>query len=327
MNKEKQYVIGVDIGNTKTSYALVEHSGQVLAKLKDKGTNYQNIGEAEMRHQLQTAVQKLLKKFNISAEQISFIYFGAAGADSPEDFIILNKSFAQVLPDRPFDFENDGWIALHNGTFGNPGMVVTCGTANTNCVQSPSGKHMRIGGLCEFLGDVLGGHAIASYTLIAAMRSEDGRDEPTILTSRISKAYSVKSLSELVNMEIDDNQVRKILPILFSCALEYDGKALEICWNMVKEVLKIVNEFYNAMFRDQKFTLVLEGSVFKERYQPFTKMIELALHQKYDLDIVIPDHDAVLGAVFLALKGSGVNISDSFAEKIIQSYQTAEQLS
>jgi N-acetylglucosamine kinase-like BadF-type ATPase len=324
--EDKKYVLGVDIGNTKTSYVLVNNDGIVVQFYKGLGANYQSIGENEMVARLSSSVNLMLAKQGISITDLAFIYYGAAGADTPEDFRILKEEFAKAAPGVLFDYENDGWIALHSGTCGKAGMVVTCGTGNTNSAINSAGKKLRIGGLDEHLGDEIGGYALAKAATNAAMRSEDRRDDPTILTSMLPEAIGVKSNAELINFDLDKQLVTKIIKVFFQAAQKGDGVALSICWDMVKEVLKIVREFYYMLFQEEKeFTLVLEGTVFKQKFEPFTNMLELALKQRYNVNIIVPEHDPVVGSVFLAFKGAGITLTDNITDKIISTFNKAKE--
>jgi len=319
-------VLGVDIGNSKTSYALAGKDGTILQVRRGFGANYQEIGRDEMVRRLSEEITQIMAIQNQEPAALSFIYYGAAGADTPTDFEILRQAFADVVPAVACDFENDGWIALHSGTRASPGMVVTCGTSNTNFAVNHRGERMRIGGLEEALGDVLGAPIIARYAMMAAMRSEDGRDEPTILTGLLAQHFAVSSIAELINLERTPRVVEEVIKLLFSAAQHGDGKSLELCWTLVKEVLKIVERFYRGLFQnEERFTLVLEGSFFKQRYQPFMTMLDLALHQRYPVDVVVPEHDPVVGAVFLALQGSGVTLTAERTDRVITTYLAAEK--
>ena len=124
----------------------------------------------------------MLNLAGVALKDIKHIYYGAAGANSPTDFDIFKKEFSKAAANIPLAFEKHGWIALHSGTIAQSGMVVTCATANTHFALNAKGQQMRIGGLCDFLGDVLGAHSIARYAMRSAVRAEDGRDFPTILS-------------------------------------------------------------------------------------------------------------------------------------------------
>jgi N-acetylglucosamine kinase-like BadF-type ATPase len=320
-----KYILGVDIGNTKTLYALARSDGTVIRVLRGLGTNYQEIGDGEMASRLRHSFEKIVQSADISLQNIVSIYYGAAGADTPTDFQILQKAFERVTPGIPFHFENDGWIALYSGTKGQPGMVVTCGTGNTNFAVNAKGERMRIGGLSEFLGDVLGAYSIAAYAVGTAVRSEDGREHPTILSDKIPKALNVASNADVINLDMNSDLVKKVVETFFAAAQQGDGRSLEICWMLVKEVLNIVREFYSGLFQEEEsFKLVLDGTVFRKKYQPLTTMLELALKQKYNVDIIVPDYDPVIGALFLAFKHTGSSLESQHVDRIINTYKAVE---
>lgn len=320
-----KYVLGVDIGNSKTSYALTGTDGVVHQLKRGSGANYQEIGRDEMVTRLTQSITQILRQQAITPEQLGYIYYGAAGADTEEDFTVLRRAFSETMPDIPFEFDNDGWIALHSGTAGKSGMVVTCGTGNTNFAVNSAGIRMRIGGLEEMLGDRLGAPAICGYALAAARRSEDGRDEPTILASMLPATFGLRDTSEFINLEKNSSFVEKVISVLFAAAQKGDGKSLQICWELAREVLRIVGRFYDTLFQEEKrFTLVLEGSFFKARYQPLMTMLELALHQRYTMELVVPDHEPVVGAVLLALRGSDIDLTAQLVDRVIRTCQQVE---
>lgn len=328
-SKDKQHVmkhvLGIDIGNSKTLYTLADKTGVVKHVYYGKGANYQRIGRENTIKTLQTGISRVIQGAHVHVEDVGFIYYGAAGADSPKDFGVLKDIFHQVTPTIPFDFENDGWISLKSGTLDGVGMVVTCGSGNTNFAMNSSGETKRIGGLNEILGDVLGASMIASYTCRAAARSADGRDYPTILTRMIPDALGVNELIDIINLPRNTDLVKTVIHTLFRAVEMGDGKALEIIWSLTKEVLDIVREFYAALFvEDQHFKLVLDGSVFRAKYQPLMTMLDLALHQRYQVDIIVPDWDPVVGALLYAFEKSGIPLTKDMFSRIIQTYQDCE---
>lgn len=318
-----KYILGVDVGNTKTVYALAQHDGTVIAKRRGPGANHQEIGAQEMTARLQRGISALLAAVHVESQDVAAVYYGAAGADSQKDFDIMRPAMSAAV-EAPFDFDNDCWIALYSGTLGGPGMAVTCGTGNTNCAVNARGEKMRIGGLDEYLGDVLGAHAIARYAASAAVRSDDGRGEPTILAGMIPQALDVKETADLIAEEMSSERVTKIVRLFFEAAQKGDGKSLDICWMLVKEVLSIVAQFYNGLFKKERFRLVLEGSVFKQKYEPLMTMLELALKQKYEVDIFIPPWDPVVGALVMAFQTAGMAQEKMIVERITQTYEHAE---
>ncbi len=229
--------------------------------------------------------------------------------------------YKRITPDTPFDFENDGLIALKSGTIDGVGIVITCGTGNTNFAMNSMGEVKRIGGLTPHSGDVLGAHNIAGFACSAAVRSKDGRDFPSVLEKLFLEKMEVKTVEDLSNIELNPENVEKMIQTLFKAAEMGDGKALEVTWMLVKEILTLVREFYHVLFTSaQEIKIVLEGSVFKAKYPPLIKMLELAIHQKYKAKIVIPEWDPVLGALFFAMEKDGFTLDGKLSDTIIRTY-------
>lgn len=316
-----KHFIGIDIGNTKTLYALADAAGEVKAVHYGQGANYQGCGRERAIEILQAGLGSVLQQSRLTFSDINGLYYGAAGADTPYDFEMLRDILACVTPLVTVDFENDGWISLKSGTIDGIGMVVTCGSGNTNFAMNARGQRKRIGGLCEYLGDVLGAYRIAHFACSAAMRSADGRDDPTILTHLIPDALEVKRPEDIINLPMNATTVKTVIQAFFKAAEMGDGKALEITWMMTKEVLTTVREFYATLFAtDEAFTLVLDGSVFRAQYQPLMRMIELALHQRYHVNIIVPQWDPVVGALFYALENGGIQLTNEISQRVIQTY-------
>ncbi len=315
------YFIGIDIGNTKTLYALADAAGNVQAVYHGRGANHQGCGRDQVLTALQAGLDSTLQQSGLRLSDLSGAYYGAAGADTSHDFQRLQEIFACVTPSIPFDFENDGWISLKSGTIDGIGMAITCGSGNTNFAMNARGQRKRIGGLCEYLGDVLGAYRIAHFACSAAMRSADSRAEPTVLTHLIPDALGVNQPEDIINLPMNAATVKTVVQAFFKAAEMGDGMALEITWKLTREVLSIVREFYTALFMPgEEFTLVLDGSVFRAQYQPLMRMIDLALHQRYYVNIAVPQWDPVVGALFYALENGGIQLTNEISQHVIQTY-------
>ncbi len=65
---------------------------------------------------------------------------------------------------------------------------------------------------------------------------------------------------------------------------------------------------------------MLDGSVFRAQYQPLMRMIDLALHQRYYVNIAVPQWDPVVGALFYALENGGIQLTNEISQRVIQTY-------
>ncbi len=315
------YYLGVDIGGTKTAFVLADKQGNVRQIHQDQSASHEIYGLELAGRIISKGISQVCSNEKISTDAIKSIYYGAAGADTEDDFRQLYALYKSLTPRTKFDFENDGLIALKSGTIDGHGMVITCGTGNTNFACNSKGCFKRIGGLSPLTGDNLGAELIAGYACSAAVRSEDGRGYPSLLGRRIPEALGLKQVEDITNEEMTPATLNTIIQALFECARLGDGKALEITWSLAQEVLDIVHEFYTSLFAEEgHFKLVLEGSVFKQRYEPLMQMLQNALHHRYDLEIIIPEWDPALGALFFAYEQSDISLTEKFSTRLINSY-------
>ena len=308
-----KYYMGIDIGNTKTQYTLADENGKVVSDHKGNGTNHQGIGQEETYQRLNKGISSLLKLANVAKSDISFTYLGACGADTPDEFVMLRKLFNKLLEPIPFDFNNDGIIALKNGVELESGIVITCGTGNTNFAINKQGEIGRIGGLNEWLGDTFGATIIARKVTYAATRSYDERDFPSILPRRLCHALNIKEIFDLINYDdFDSDMIKKINQTFFAVADDGDGLALELVWEFTKEIIRIMEYFLLRYFdKKEKFRLALDGPVFKSNYKAFITMINLAVKERYPkAEIIVPESPPVLGALYFAFEKDGKLSSD-----------------
>jgi len=316
---------GIDGGGTKTKGALMNGNLEVLNVVNVGGSNFQSIGVKKAKERFEELLNRLIEPFNMNLSEIDFVYFGIAGADRPKDFEIID-GFLKELGLKAYDFHNDGWIALKSGTVDGVGILVTLGTGSVAFGMNKKNEWKRIGGFWGLLGDWLGGYSLASKAISAAQRGKDERGFPTILYNKLRNFLNVDSLLDLIEYEYYDfegkNDLRQkaigIIKTLFECAEEFDGVALEIVWEAAKEILKTIDILYKSLFDEgEPFKLVLEGSVLKARYKSLTNMLENALKSKYDVELIYPDHDPVVGALMLAAENLGMK---NVERKIIEGY-------
>lgn len=317
---------GVDGGGTKTKGVLMNENFEVLNVVDIGGSNFQSIGIEKARERFRELLTKLVDPLKIGISDVDFVYFGVAGADRPKDFEIMN-GFLKELNLKAYDFHNDGWIALKSGTIDGVGILVTLGTGSVAFGMNKHGKWKRIGGFWGLLGDWLGGYSLAAKAIGAAQRGKDERGESTILYERLKKVLNVKDLLDLIEYEYYDfgdkredlrSMTVEVIKTLFEAAEDFDGVALEIVWDAAKEILKTIDILYKSLFEPgESLKVVFEGSVLKARYKSLTKMLENALYSKYDVEVIFPEYDPVVGALMLAAENLGLKNPEY---KVIEGY-------
>ena len=49
-------------------------------------------------------------------------------------------------------------------------------------------------------------------------------------------------------------------------------------------------------------------------------MLELAIHQKYDVEIIVPEWDPVVGALIYAIESSGIKLNEDITQNLINTF-------
>ncbi|MEJ5228848.1 MAG: BadF/BadG/BcrA/BcrD ATPase family protein [Pseudothermotoga sp.] len=314
------YFMGVDVGGSKTDLVIVEESGRVISYLKAPGANYQGVGIDKAFEILSDAISRLTKKAGLEREEITYSYFGVAGADMDYEIKIV-RSILERLGLKNYDFDNDGRIALRSGTFDDIGIMISCGTGGIT--YGCDGKKMiRKGGFSYFFGERLGSYIIAGMVASAIIRSKDGRDEHTIMQELFESKIG-QPIEEIMHHEYmgeDRSKMAEYIILLFRTLYEaarmYDYVALKILGQIVQEVLKIVNVYEKQLDLTKPVKVVLEGSVFKKADQILLKMIESALGK--DHQVIVPAQPPVFGAILLAAERAGYSFSKEAVENLLR---------
>ncbi|AEH50540.1 N-acetylglucosamine kinase [Pseudothermotoga thermarum] len=314
------YFLGVDVGGTKTDFLLVNAYGDVLCFLKTKGANYQGVGVQKSIEILKDGLNKVLEKSNLSKDDITYTFFGFAGADNEYEIRIV-KDILKELRLKNYDFDNDGRVALRSGTLDDIGILISCGTGGIN-YASDGKKIARIGGYSGFFGERLGSYLIAGKVASAIVRAKDGRDERTIMVDIFEKKIK-EPIENIMHHEYEESGAQKLqeyvvelIKTLFEAAKQFDYVALKILGEIVQEIVKIVNAFKSNLNFPKPVKLVLEGSFFKNSDPILLKMVQSVLGDEYQL--IIPKHPPVFGSVLLAFEKAGIKPNQMVLEKIVK---------
>ncbi len=309
--------MGIDVGNTKTAFLLCDENGHVISFLKKEGANFQSCGGIEKTLEiLRSGIDELFKRGKVKKEELKFTYLGIAGADREADFKLIESALRR-LDIGDFSFQNDGFIALRSGSVDGKGILITCGTGNTNFASNGK-KVERIGGLSPQLGDVIGTHLIASKVTSAAVRAKDGRG---------SRSSLVKILEKKLQMEVEDlisvdfrkfDPVPKIIESLFEALKEFDLVAFSIMREIVDEINRIAEIFRFSLFpKERNVRLILDGPFFKNADSIFFKILQNYIWPGYE--VYVPEHDPVVGAVLLAME-KRIEVNEEIFTRVTNEY-------
>jgi N-acetylglucosamine kinase-like BadF-type ATPase len=315
-----KYYLGLDAGGTKTFCLIGDDSGNVLGFGAGGPGNYEVAGVPAAAAEFKKAMDAALQSAGITLDQISGIGLGVAGADLPEDYVMLEKELlTPLMGDIPRVFENDSMGGLRGGTKDPFGIVIACGTGCVCAGVNRSGKKARVGGINEDFGDMVSGSSIGIEGLKAVWRSRDGILGPTLLTEKFVKKSGCADIDELFHEmyyeRITYSDLEPMAKLVFDAAWEGDQIACDVLeWggNYLADMVTAAARKLD-MCRDS-FDVVMTGSVFKGKSPVLKDVMTGRIHRQCpDAQIVHAIYEPVVGALLLGIEIDTVVDDEKYA--------------
>ena len=188
-------VLGVDGGASKTLCLAASQDGRILGLGRSGPSNHQVCGLEAATAEIARSVREALAHGGVSAQEVRLGMFCLAGADLPEDYVMLERAVESLEVCRQVVVKNDTMAALRSGLSRPWGVVVICGTGTNAAGRAPDGREIILPGLGRISGDWGGGAEISTEIIRRVMRAWDGRGEPTALVQMVLDA--LESLDSL----------------------------------------------------------------------------------------------------------------------------------
>lgn len=190
--KGREYLLGVDGGNTKTLYLLSDTEGNILDRLETGTCSHEAVeGSFEgSRRELSRQLGELFGRNDIGIGDVAFSVFGLAGADFPRQKEKLAE-IIRALGFHDFIVDNDGFLGLKAGSPDGTGICSINGTGTVTVGINRAGGRLQIGGLGGLSSDRAGAGYIAERgaSLIYDMLFRLGKE--TCLKDLFFEAFGV----------------------------------------------------------------------------------------------------------------------------------------
>lgn len=321
-----KYILGFDGGATKTCCVLGDLEGNILEVLEAGPSNYQNIGIDVTTDTIRNLYQTALSKQNLKEADIAFAFLGLAGADLPEDFVILNEICKEVFVSIPFEVVNDAWIIMRSGTPDAFGAVSIYGTGSNAGAINKDGQMKILRALTYNLGGAGGGGEIAADALHYAFRSNEQTYKKTLLETELPKLLNTNSINELLKTLYPENKLPyadylKITPLVFKLA----GQGDEVCIEILREKGRLQGQMVNGVLAqagmiNTAFPVVLGGSVYKGESPYFVDAMKRAILDKSPAATFnYPKLKPAAGSYLFGLDRIGQKLSDQALDKVKKS--------
>lgn len=235
---EKQVVLGIDAGGSKTVVLVADAAGLTLGQARGGPANYHAVGFAAASAAITDTAREALRAAQVEARQVRALCLGAAGVDRPEDRALWMEWARQAFPAAAARVVNDALIVLAAGAAEDAGSVIRCcglaviaGTGSIVYGRDENGNTARAGGWGYLLGDEGSNYAIGRAALNAITRAADGRGPQTALVGAVLRHWSLAEPAHLVGKvygDISRNDISRLGRVVESTADAGDAVALAI---------------------------------------------------------------------------------------------------
>jgi N-acetylglucosamine kinase-like BadF-type ATPase len=187
-------VVGLDVGGSKTQGVRVE-SGRVVAEATVGSANISSVGPEEAARQLLTLARQLQRP--AGAEAVAAVCVGAAGVESPQAGLRLQRLVEDAFPAVPVQVVHDTRLVLAAAGL-RTGVVVISGTGSATWGRNAAGEEARASGWGYLLGDDGSAFGVIRSALRHALDRLDAGDAQDALTDRLLKTCGVTGAGELL---------------------------------------------------------------------------------------------------------------------------------
>ena len=264
------YVLGVDVGGTKTECVVADEKEKIMGRGFGGGGNHQMCGIEKASESMRKAVSEALAQANITLADVAYAVFGIAGADGPKDMEVLVPAVKKIMGTVQVKILHDAWLGLRAGTEDYVGVVSICGTGAGHVGRNHSGQELSLRNLDYIMGNFGGGGDLEEKALHYAFRSEEGTWQKSRLEDAIPKVFGVEGMEEVCEILRDEAMTKEQqyqLPItVFTLAREGDEVSRGLISSMGYEEGKYAAAVLKRLdMCSEPVPAVLIGSLFRTR--------------------------------------------------------------
>lgn len=205
--------LGLDGGGTKTSAALVDERGHLVAETVGGASNPNRTSLARALTALDDAAARVLAKAKSEASDVRAVTAGISGAGRPRVAHRIAAFLSTRFREAPVEAITDLEIALEAVAENGAAIVLVAGAGSAAYGRDASGRTARAGGWGPWFSDEGSAFDIGRRALAAMARERDAALPPSSLDRAISAAMGHHDWQRLV-----DDVARKpldLLPTLF----------------------------------------------------------------------------------------------------------------
>ena len=307
---KKQYVLGVDGGNTKTHYFLYDTAGNYVDCLCAGTCSHEPLPDSfdGTRREIGNRTAELFTRNGITSKDVAFAAFGLAGADFEWQKAKLS-AVVESLGFSSYVLDNDGFLALKAGSKSGVGIGSINGTGTVTVGVNEKGERMQVGGIGEISGDKAGAVYIATRGVGAIYDSLYRMGKNTLLKDLLFSKFSIAddrdfayAATKILNSK---EGIYKVNLLREEAETEGDEAVVSILSDIGKGLASSVAGCIHKLHFTDTVEVVLAGSVWvKSKFESMRKAFEELLSSKCKISFIIRylKQPPAIGAVIWALE-------------------------
>ncbi|UXH77585.1 N-acetylglucosamine kinase [Roseateles amylovorans] len=309
--------LGIDGGGTKTSFLLLDASGQRLAHHLAPTSYYLEIGFDALRALLRDGVTATLRQAGLRTDQVTATFAGlpAHGEDS-RLLPAFDALLADLLPRSRIG--NDMICSWAGSLAGADGISLVAGTGSI-AYGEWAGRGARCGGWGEVFGDEGSAYWLAREGLALFSRMADGRAAPGPLLALVRSHFQLEHDLDLcahVNGEAARSRLAQLARLVTAAAAEGDDQANALIIRAADELAALAAGVASQLTIPAQATVPVSysGGLF-ETGERLTSPLRAALARRLPAaELQTPRFGPELGAAMAAARWSGHAIDLSSLE-------------
>lgn len=325
-----RYLFGIDGGGTAVRAALAQEDGKLLGLGLGGPANPKAVTLENAVHAVEEAIERAWRSAGLNPRPVDAAYLGIAGLRTRFDQDAFRKEInaLSVCDPHGLHINHDLSVALAGALGGDPGIVVVVGTGSACYGCGVEGETARSGGWGWFIDDPGSGYWLGLQAMRAAARACDGRGAPTLLEAEVREFCRLRDINELPNIIYNPyfsrERIAELAPVVFKVAEAGDATALDILHEGHVELVRMIKAVVERAGLDPtRLPVTLTGGI-TQNGSLFWDGLTEELHRIFPgAQLCLPRHAPVAGAVLLAARSLGQNLSPETLTKLSQAIARA----
>ncbi len=301
-----RYILGIDQGSTKTTTAVSDLHGDILAASTTVGAIFSVDGMEKFMKVTGNAVKTVLQAAGLDICEVGIVVAGLTGADWPYEYEILRKALFELTGVEEIKVFNDCVPALWAGTEKNYGVILCAGSAFNAAVVDKQGNEFVYSYYVE--EEDHSAAALGRKAVRAAISSSIGLIEPTELVASVLSHFEIEDAEQLlfkrINGTLPMDKTIQFAPKLFELAYNGDAVSQRLVKTFSERIANYaITGIQRFHMQEDDVDVVLSGGIFKVKNPILVDTVKAKIKERLPRATVVNAYyEPVVGSIIVGLQ-------------------------